>query len=244
MDYKLKRPLKRLGHKEFEEDIKGFIKNTHKFYSSKIPEIKTLARKLHDEHSLGEFYKVFNKLWKSGYHNERVLAIKTLKLYKDNFDLETWRFIKPRLKEIRDWDEIDEISLNVVGKIILKFPYVKKDVFSLSKKKDAYLRRMAFMSCLGCVEKKDFDFAIKLLGFYALNKYKKIQEGVGVVLREISKVNKVVGKKLILKYVGMGDVAFKIATENNKDLRKVRGVKKLAVEGKDFGKRGLLGWVR
>jgi len=86
MEYKLKRPLKRLGHKEFEEDIKGFIKNTHKFYSSKIPEIKTLAKKLHEEHSLEEFYKVFNKLWRSGYHNERVLAIKTLKLYKEDFD--------------------------------------------------------------------------------------------------------------------------------------------------------------
>jgi hypothetical protein len=244
MDYKLKRPLKRLGHKEFEEDIKGFIKNTHKFYSSKIPEIKTLARKLHDEHSLEEFYKVFNKLWKSGYHNERVLAIKTLKLYKDDFDLDTWYAIKFKLKDIKDWDEIDEVSQNIVGNLILKFDSVKKDVFNLSKKRDAYLRRMALVSSLPLIKEKDFDFSINLLEYYAFNKQEKIQEAVGLVLKEISKINKVVGKKLILKYINMKDIAFNIATENMRDLRKVRKLKGLEEGKSNFDKKGLFSWLR
>lgn len=244
MDYKLKRPLKRLGHREFEEDIKRFIKNTHKFYSLKVPEIKTLAKKLHEDHSLEDFYKVFNKLWKSGYCNERVLAIQALKLYKEDFDLDTWYIIKPKLKYIKDWDEIDEVSLNIIGEIILKFPSVKNDVLSLSKKRDAYLRRMALMSCLGCVKKKDFDLSLKLIEFYALNKQKKIQEGVGIVIREISKVNKIIAKRLILKYINMGDVSFNIATENMKDLRKVRKLKRLDEGKSNFDKKGLLGWVR
>jgi len=243
MDYKLKKPLKRLGHKEFEEDIKGFIKNTHRFYASKVPEMRTLAKRLHQEHSLEDFYRVFNKLWKSGYHNERVLAIHTLKLYKKDFDLNTWYVLKPKLKELKDWDEIDDVSQEIVGNFILKYPSVKKDVFNLSKKRDAYLRRMALMSSLPSVREKDFEFSMQLLDFYAFNRQERIQEAVGLVLQEISKFNKIVAKRLILKYIKMNDLAFKIATENMKGLRKVRKLKKLE-GGSSFDKKGVWGWLR
>ena len=63
-----------------------------------LNEIRTLAKRLHEEHSLKEFYSIFNKLWKSGYHEEMSLALYTLQLYENGFDLKTWKFLKPKLK--------------------------------------------------------------------------------------------------------------------------------------------------
>ena len=95
----MKKQLKKLGDKEFTQDIKKYIKSSHQFHESKTPEIKTLAKKFHEEYSLNEFYKIFNKLWDSGYENEKVLAIHSLKLYKEEFNIKTWKFIKPKIKQ-------------------------------------------------------------------------------------------------------------------------------------------------
>jgi len=240
MNYK--KPLKRLGQEQFADDIKKFIKSTHKFYSSKIPEMKVMAKKLHDEHNLREFYRVFNRLWKSGYHNERVLAIHALELYKKDFNLDTWKFIRPRLREIRDWEELDFIAQKIIGEL-LKFSSVRADVLNLSKKRDAYLRRMALMSCLNLVKEKDFKFALKVLGFYVQDRQEKIQWAVGLLVREIGKVDKEVARKFILKNSKMGDVAFETATKDMKELRRVRELKKLGSDEK-FDKKGLWGWLR
>ena len=40
MSHRTKKPLKRLGNKEFAEDIKNYIKYTHNFYETKVPEMK------------------------------------------------------------------------------------------------------------------------------------------------------------------------------------------------------------
>ena len=58
MTYKLKRQLKKLGNKQFTEDIKKYIKSSHEFYEKRVPEMKVLAKRLHDEHSLKQFYKI------------------------------------------------------------------------------------------------------------------------------------------------------------------------------------------
>ena len=135
MTYRLKRPLKRLGNKELAGDIKSFIRTSHNFYSEKVPELKTLAKRLHEEHSLKGFYPVFNKLWKSGYQGEKSLAIYTLQLYKDEFNLATWRFMKLKLKDIKSWDQADTIAKEIIGNILLKQPSLDKEILKLSDKK-------------------------------------------------------------------------------------------------------------
>jgi hypothetical protein len=57
MVYKSKKQLKKLGNKQFFEDIKKYIKSSHSFYESRVPELKVLANRLHEEYDLKEFYK-------------------------------------------------------------------------------------------------------------------------------------------------------------------------------------------
>lgn len=228
MTYRLKRQLKRLGNKQFTEDIKTFIRTSHKFYGKNVPELKTLAKRLHEEQSLKEFYPVFNRLWHSGYQGEKSLAIYTLQLYKDDFDLKTWNFLKTKIKEIKSPDQIESIAIEIIGNILLKYPRLDKEILKLSKSKNQWFKKLAIMSTFQLIKKKsNTKLALYLLDIYVNQPESLIQESVGKTLREISIYKPEIAKRFILKHSQMSEKAFLIATENLKELRKIRKLKKL-----------------
>lgn len=127
MDDSNGKPLQKLSNKQIFDDVNVFLKSSHKFFSTRVPELKTMAKKLYEEHSLKEFYKIFNKLWKSGYEKEKSLAIYTLQMYKKDFDASTWRVLKPKLKNISDKDQLSSIH-EILKEIIKKCPRLKKEI--------------------------------------------------------------------------------------------------------------------
>jgi 3-methyladenine DNA glycosylase AlkD len=231
MVYKSKKKLKKLSNKEIAEDIKKYIKSSHTFYETKVPEIKILAKKLHDEYNLNEFYKVFNRFWKSGYHSERTLAISTLQLYKEEFNLDTWRFLKTKLKEIKSWDKADIVSLSIIGEILLKNPELKEEIVKMANSKNAWVKRMALMSLIPLIRNDNVDFAMEIVKINLNDKLKPLQEATGLVLKEIGDKKPSIAKKFILKNIHMPLISFNTATENMKDLRKLRDIKKLNKNG-------------
>jgi len=227
MTYKLKRQLKKLSNKQFAEDIKKYIKSPYEFYGIRVPEIRTLAKRLHEEHSLKEFYKIFDKLWKSGYHEEMSLAIYTLQLYKEDFSPATFNFLKPKLKDMKSWDQIDSVASNIIGQILLKYPKLEKEIIKLSKSKNIWLKRMAIVSTLPLIKKGGIKLTMRLAEEYVDDKESYIQKATGWMLREAGKQKPEIVKKFILKHVHMPVITFSYATEHMKELRKVRKLKKL-----------------
>ena len=233
----MRKRLKRLESREFFGDVKQFIRSGHDFYREKNPEIKTLAKRLHDEYSLREFYKVFNKLWNSGSHNERVLAVYALKNYSEDFDKDTWKFLIPRLKEIKDFDEAERIG-KIIGNIALKYPSLKREVNKIANKRKVYSRRIALSVCFPLIKVKDWNFIFNLIKTRLNDKEENIQELNGSLLKEISKKNKTLVKRFVLKNINMPKITFDIVSEDLKELKKIRKLKKL-----DGGVRGF-GWLK
>lgn len=227
MTYKLKKELRRLGNKQFTEDIKTFINSSHNFYSEKVPELKILAKRLHEENSLKNFYPVFNKLWKSGYQGEKSLAIYTLQFYKDDFDLSTWKFLKLKLKDIKSWDQAESISKEIIGYLLLKYPSLDKEILKLAKSKNLLFKEIAIKSTFPLIKKGNTKLALYLSEYYLSESNKQLQRSIGKILMEISTHKPEVAKKFILKHMQMSDRTFNIATENLKELRKIRKLKKL-----------------
>ena len=227
MTYEIRKQLKKLSDKEFAEDIKRYIKSPYEFYGVRVPEIRTMAKRLHDEHSLRQFYKIFNKLWKSGYHEEMSLALYALQLYEKDFDMATWNFLKPKLNQIKTWDQIDALSSFIIGKILLKYPKLEKELLKLSKNKDFWLRRIAIVSTLPRIKTGDIRLTIQLAQDYINDEEPYIQKATGWMLREAGKQNPEIVKRFILKNIHMPSIAFSYATEQMIDLRKIRKLKKL-----------------
>ena len=234
----MRKQLRTLKGKEFLGDVKQFIRGSHDFYKDKNPEIKTLARRLHEEYSLRGFYKLFNKLWKSGYHNERVMAVYALRMYEEDYDKETWKFLIPRLKEIKDYDEAERMG-RIIGHIIIKHPSLKREIMKISGRRNVYYRRIALASCFALIKEKDWDYVFGLINDHLKDCEENIQELIGWLLREISVKNKTIVKKFVLKNIDMSKTIFDIVSEDFKELKKVRKLKKL-----DSGKVSGLSWLK
>lgn len=235
MTHRLQRELKKLGDKEFAENIKKYIKSPYDFYGVHVPEIRDLAKRLHEEHSLNEFYRVFNKLWKSGYHEEMSLALYALQLYENEFDLNTWRFLKPKLKDIQSWDQIDAVSSFIIGKILIKYPSFEKELLKLSKNKNFWMRRIAIVSTLPRIKKGDIRLTMQLAEKYINEDEHYMQKATGWMLREAGKKKPEVVKRFVLKNIHMPGICFSYTTERDlKDLRKVRQLKKLKSDKRGF----------
>jgi 3-methyladenine DNA glycosylase AlkD len=227
MTYEIKRQLKKLSDKKFAEDIKKYIKSSHDFYGVRVPELRVLAKKLHSEQDLKKFYRVFNKLWKSKYHEEMSLAIYTLELYQKDFNLKTWKFIKPKLKDLTTWDQIDSIATRIVGPLLIKFPSLESEIRKLAKSKNVWSNRLAIVSTLPLIKKRDTRLAMELIDMHLYSDEDYIQKAVGWMLREIGNKKPELTKKYILKHIDMPSITFSYATEHMKELRKVRKLKKL-----------------
>ena len=226
--HQIKRYLQRLGDKQFAEDIKKYIKSPYEFYGIRVPEIRTLAKRLHDEHPLADFYKIFDKLWKSGYHEEMSLALYTLQLYEDDFNLQTWKFLKPKLNDIKSWDQIDAVSTFILGKIILKYPELEKEMIKLSEDDNFWIRRIAIVSTLPLIKEGNLKLMLRLAEKYVKDEEPYIQKATGWMLREAAKQEPELIKKFVLKNIHMPPICFSYATERElKELRKVRRLKKL-----------------
>ncbi len=226
MTYKSKKQLQRLSNKQIFEDIKKYIKTSHTFYETKVPELKVMAKRLHEEYDLKAFYKVFNKLWDTGYQ-QKSLAIQTLQLYKDDFDLETWKFIKPKLKDIKSWDKIDTFSSNIIGEILIRNRELENDILTMVKKGNVWFKRIGIMSTIPLIKEEGIELSLEVSSICLNDKEEPVQDAVGRVLKEISEVKPAVIKKLIIKNIHMPYTTFILATENMKELRKLRDVKKL-----------------
>ena len=236
--HKLKRQLKKLSNKQFAEDIKKYIKSPYEFYGIRVPELRTLAKRLHEEHEIKDFYKVFDRLWKSGYHEEMSLAIYTLQLYREDFDLDTWKYLKTKFEDMKTWDQIDIVGTNITGYILSKYPQIEKEIIRMSKSKNMWMRRLAIVSTLPLIKKGDIKLTMKLAEDYINDKEDYIQKATGWMLREAGKQKPEIVKRFVLKHIHMPSICFSYATERDlKELRKVRRLKKLSED-----KRGFLWW--
>jgi 3-methyladenine DNA glycosylase AlkD len=235
MTHKLQRELKRLSDKDFAGQIKKYLKSPYEFYGIHVPEIRTLAKRLHEEHSLKDFYKIFNKLWKSGYHEEMSLALYSLQLYEEDFDMNTWKFLKPKLKNIQSWDQIDAVSSFIIGKILLKQPKLEKELLKLSKSPNFWIRRIAIVSTLPRIKTGDIRLTMELAEKYINEKEHYMQKATGWMLREAAKKKPEIVKRFVLKNIHMPAICFSYCTERDlKDLRKIRQLKKLKGDKRGF----------
>jgi 3-methyladenine DNA glycosylase AlkD len=217
--------LKKLNNKQILEDIKRFVKNHHEIYTPRLPDLKILAKRLHEEHDLENFYKVFNKLWK-GSHEERLLSLYTLQLYKQDLNLKTWDFLKPKIKDIKSLDHADNLAL-VLGFIHLNYQTFDKEIVFLAKSHNLWSRRIALISLIPMIKEGKIDFAVTILPITLYAHDESTQKSNGIVLKELSIKNPEIAKRIILKEHNLPENTFMIATENLKELRKIKKFKKL-----------------
>src|SRR3989344_6106756 len=222
------KPLRKISNNDFLHDVKKYIKNTHEFYTDKLPEMNIMAQRLHDEYTLQEFYRVFTKLWHSG-SGERSLAIHTLQLYHKEFDIATWHFILGRLDNVTSLDEARYMG-EIMSSIYLKDTSIKRGILELSEQKNQWIRRVAFFCLYDLLKRKQIKETHIFLRIVEKNMYdsdETMQNALGKMLQMIGKMKKEALKRFILKHKKMPEGLFRAASSSMPYLRKMRKIKKL-----------------
>ena len=208
------RPLKRLSNKEILYDIKKYIKNSHEFYKYKTPELDVMAKKIHDEYSLKEFYRIFNRLW-NGYR--RSLAIHSLALYNEDFDLDTWRFIKTKLKDINSIDEVKYIA-EIISLICLMYSSIKNEILGMSSSSNVWIKRISVFSYYYLIKRTKENFEKIGAPKFSKKNFAKISLGIQIPNPSTLKKIEVFGNRNYAKFSKInGYISLKIIKENIHD---------------------------
>ena len=134
------------------------------------------------------------------------------------------RCCRKQLKELRSWDKIESISINIIGEILAKNIRIEKEIINFSRGKNIWLKKAAILSTIPQIRNKDFQLAMKLIDLHLYDKEEQVQKAVGMVLKEIGEQNPALLRRIILKNMNMPLITFFIAIENHEDLRNLRGI--------------------
>jgi 3-methyladenine DNA glycosylase AlkD len=184
------------------------------FLGIQLPILRKLSKEYYHIISL----KDIEELLDNKYHEIRMVALLILILkYKKSkkdrlMQRKIYEFYLKKTDRINNWDLVDVSAPNIVGDFLLN---TREDILKdLANSSNLWEKRIAIISTLMFVKKRDFGDALAISNKLLNDKHDLIHKAVGWVLREIGKKNKqVLELFLISKYKEMPRTMLRYAIE-------------------------------
>jgi len=184
------------------------------FLGIQLPILRKLSKEYYHIISL----KDIEELLDNKYHEIRMVALLILILkYKKSkkdrlMQRKIYEFYLKKTDRINNWDLVDVSAPNIVGDFLLN---TMEDILKdLANSSNLWEKRIAIISTLMFVKKRDFGDALAISNKLLNDKHDLIHKAVGWVLREIGKKNKqVLELFLISKYKEMPRTMLRYAIE-------------------------------
>jgi len=184
-----------------------------------------------------DLYNLFDELFSSKIHEEKSIAIHILQQYKKSFNLETWKFLKARLNKAVTWDHIDYLATDIFADILLNNIQLMGEVKEMAESRNPWERRLAVESTMKLIKKNKIELTLRLAEKLVYDKDTYVQKGVGWMLREAGKKDRLTVRDFILMHIDMKPIAFSYATEKMPELRKIRKEKMKEKKEKEKSER-------
>ncbi len=190
---KLKKELQKNSSKEKAEIYSKFFKTQKGEYGEgdifiglTVPKQREIAKK-YSNLSLSKI----QQLLKSKIHEYRLTALLIIcekyKKAKEEEKANIFNFYLKNTKKINNWDLVDISAPNIVGNFLLD---KKKSVlYNLANSSNLWEKRIAIVSTLYFIQKKEFEDALAISEILLKDKHSLIHKAVGWMLREIGKRN-------------------------------------------------------
>jgi len=190
---KLKKELQKNSSKEKAEIYSKFFKTQKGEYGEgdifiglTVPKQRKIAKK-YSNLSLSKI----QQLLKSKIHEYRLTALLIIcekyKKAKEEEKANIFNFYLKNTKKINNWDLVDISAPNIVGNFLLD---KKKSVlYNLANSSNLWEKRIAIVSTLYFIQKKEFEDALAISEILLKDKHSLIHKAVGWMLREIGKRN-------------------------------------------------------
>lgn len=222
----IRKKLIELGNKERAEFGKRYLKSQYNFYGNKTPDVRAISKEMKNL----DFYSALNladELWNSGNHEEMWIALHLLAFKVKSNPIEVWKFMIKRIDKANTWDLVDEMSTHVLAPILAERIELMNEIKKLSESKNPWFRRISVVSNLQLIKKNKIELTLRLAEKLVYDDDVYVQKGVGWMLREAGKKDRINVREFILRHIDMKPQAFSYATEKMTELRKIRKEKKI-----------------
>ncbi len=171
---------------------KRYLKSPFQFYGVSVPKIRRIAKDFRAGNrkiSKGTLWGLCRTLWAGDFHEERALAIVLLDEYCALLDYSDMPLLEEMLRQSVNWDQVDEISVHLVGAVLERDERVLEYLRKWSRDESFWMRRASLLSQLLLFRRGKGDRAL----FYAFAREMMEEKGffirkaIGWVLRDISR---------------------------------------------------------
>lgn len=212
--------LTSLSNPKIAEHSKEYLKSRYSFYGIRVPQLRKIAKN-YKNLDIYSAYNLFDELWKSGNHEEMNLGIFILQNFKNQINLETWKFLFPRLDKATSWDLVDYLSSSIIGEIVLKNIELISEIKKMAESRNPWIRRIAIVSTYPLIKKHKLELTMRLAEKLIYDEDVYVQKGAGWMLREVGKKDRMLLRTFILSHKDMKAYALSYATEKMTELRKI-----------------------
>jgi 3-methyladenine DNA glycosylase AlkD len=219
--FEIRKRLNELKNEEKAIRIKKYLKSPYEFYGINIPELRKISKDYRNL-EFDNFLSLFNKLFESNNHEEMSIALFLMEHYFNKSPEKSWFFLINKLDKIKTWDHADELSTAILGKILLKNLSFMRQIKEMSKNKNPWIRRIAIVSNLPLIKKGKIELTLIMSEYLIYDEDVYVQKGVGWMLREAGKKDRIGIRNFILNHLDMKSHTFSYATEKMLELREIK----------------------
>jgi len=204
--------LKELGNEKRAVGEKKYLKSPWEFYGVSVSLRHKIVKewfKKHQSLRLDEAEELAEKLWGSGWHEEKSLAIEILRLVGDELTVKQIPLVTKMINGVTGWDHLDEIAIPVIGAMIDNDKATLKYLPKWAKSKNFWVRRAAVLSQITQFRRKSgnkklfFEIIVPMFDedmHWSKEERFFVRKAIGWALREIANVEPEVAFKFIKQY--------------------------------------------
>ncbi len=180
--------LKTMGNPKNVEGMARYGINPKNNLGISIYKLRPLAKEIGTNHELSL------KLWESGIHDARLLAV-----FLEDPEKVTEEQMDSWVKDFDSWDVCDQTCTSLFDLT----PYAWKKIFEWAERDEEFVKRAAFSMIAGLAvhDKKasneKFEQLAPLIVKHAIDERNYVKKAVNWALRNIGKRNKMLNKKMV-----------------------------------------------
>ena len=195
----LKKDLRKHINEERKEFLPKFFRTGKseygegdKFLGVVVPDIAKVANKYSDI-TKEDIRKLLNSPW----HEERFCGwLVVLNNFNKSKNKDEWyKFTIKNIKQLNNWDLVDKIAPNLIGKYLENKN--SKQILEWSSNRSLWIRRIAILATWPKIKNNEFNLTLKIAKIYLSDSEDLIHKATGWMLREIGKRN----EKVLLSFM-------------------------------------------
>lgn len=169
--------------------IQAYMKTDQQFYGVQSKLRKQIFRdaiKKYPIKSQEEWETVIIELWNGSHREEMYQALEIAEQYKIYHDESTWELFEVLLRSATNWDTVDWLSSNLIGKLVKKYRHFEKQLEEWSDDDNFWVRRASLLAHLKHKEITNINLLSQTILKLAHEKEFFIRKAIGWVLRQYS----------------------------------------------------------